>query len=378
MFRLPRPLFLGAILALALAAGGCLSAPLKSLNDYTYVHGSLRDNEGNLVLEPVVVSFGSRSVTTSSGYYTISGIPGGTYEVKISSEHYEPLVEAVAVPSGGTYQHSFSLVRKAGAPPVKSAPSNAGAHGDAPPQLPRETAPSTEEEPSPPSAERGAQPALPPRPDSPAAGAAPQVLRGKVIVVDPGHGGFNRSLGDYGAVGRHSVEKENTLAIAFYLRELLEAAGAEVVMTRESDVNPSVGTRFEHDPHGQLKARVDLANRIGADVFVSIHNNANPNPNIRGIETFYYSQRGRVLAEAIQSELARYLGAIDRGTSWASFYVIRETHMPAVLIEIGFITNPIDDYLLSTESYRSGAAHGIFNGLVRYFGGPGASAVPLR
>lgn len=349
MSAYPRPLFLGAVLFVALVAGGCLDASLERFNDYTYVHGSLRDRDGSLVLEPVVVSFGSRSVTTSSGYYTVSGIPGGTYEVKVSSENYEPLVESVVIPGGGTQQHNFTLVRKAGAPPAKPAPSAPQAPG-------------------------GAREAL----DAPAAGAAAQVLRGKVIVVDPGHGGFNRSLGDYGAEGRHGVEKENTLAIAFYLRELLEAAGAEVVMTRERDVNPSVGTRFESDPHGQLKARVDLANRSGADIFVSIHNNANPNPNIRGIETFYYSQRGRVLAEAIQSELAGYLGAIDRGTSRASFYVIRETHMPAVLIEIGFITNPTDDYLLSTESYRSGAAHGIFNGLVRYFGGPGAPAAAPR
>ena len=361
MFRLPRPLLLGAMLALALAAGGCLSASLESLNDYTYVHGSLRDSGGNPVLEPVVVSFGSRSVTTSSGYYTISGIPGGTYEVHVSSENYEPLVESVFVPGGGTYRHNFSLVRKPGAPPAKTAPDAPASSG------------------SQASGSRGAQPepALPPRLDLPAA-AATKVLQGKVIVVDPGHGGFNRSLGDYGAEGRHGVEKENTLAIAFYLRQLLEAAGAEVVMTRESDVNPSIGTRFESDPHGQLKARVDLANRVGADVFVSIHNNANPNPNIRGIETFYFSQRGKVLAEAIQPALAKFLGAVDRGTSWASFHVIRETRMPAVLIEIGFITTPTDDYLLSTESYRSGAAHGIFNGLVRYFGGPGASAAGLR
>lgn len=328
MSRLPRGLLLGAILLVALVAGGCLSASLERFNDLTYVHGSLRDSEGNLILEPVVVSFGDRTVTTSTGYYTLSALPSGTYDVKVSSPNFETLNQRVVVPGGGTYQHSFSLVRKAGAPPP-------------PPEQ---------------------APAEPPGP-----GAPTHVLQGKLIVVDPGHGGPDRSRGDYGAVGRLGVEKENTLAIGLYLRELLEAAGARVVMTRESDVNPSVGTRFENDPNGQLKARVDLANRVGADIFVSIHNNANPRTDIRGIETFYYSQRGKVLAEAIQSELAQYLGAIDRGTSWASFHVIRETHMPAVLVEIGFISNPTDDYLLTTESYRAGAAHGIYNGIVRYF-----------
>lgn len=208
------------------------------------------------------------------------------------------------------------------------------------------------------------------------AGARPQAdvsavrgnLTGKVIVVDPGHGGQNPALGDLGTVGvGPTPEKTNVLHTAFYLQEYLESDGASVVMTRKTDINPAMGTRFEREGDGQLRARVDVANRSGADVYVSLHNDWHPDPTVSGATSYYVSQSGRTLGQSIQSALTASTGAINRGVRLGNFYVLRNTTMPAVLVEIGYLSHPGEAKLLASPEYQKKAAYGIYQGLIRYF-----------
>ena len=186
-------------------------------------------------------------------------------------------------------------------------------------------------------------------------------LVGKIICLDPGHGGS-----DPGAIGPTGTqEKDNTLAIALLLCDKLEKDGVTVIMTREidADVKSPDATNQE-----ELNARVDIANDHSADIFISIHNDAFTNPQAVGSTTYHYgSPEGIRLATAIQKSLVEGLGTKDRGTRFASFYVIRHTDMPAVLVEAAFISNPEEEVLLSSVDGRCSTADCIFQGIVKYF-----------
>lgn len=186
-------------------------------------------------------------------------------------------------------------------------------------------------------------------------------LAGKTICLDPGHGGS-----DPGAIGPTGTqEKDNTLAISLLLRDKLEKNGAIVVMTRDSDTDVKAPDSSAQE---ELGARVNIANHHGADIFISIHNDAFTNPQASGSTTFHYgSSEGIRLAAAIQRCLVEELGTKDRGARFASFYVIRYTDMPAVLVEVAFISNPEEEVLLSSVDGRCKAAESIFEGIVKYF-----------
>jgi len=186
-------------------------------------------------------------------------------------------------------------------------------------------------------------------------------LSGKKICIDPGHGGS-----DPGAIGPTGTqEKENTLAISLLLRDKLEKNGARVTITRETDKDVS----FPDSSSGEeLGARVAIANESGADIFVSIHNDAFTNPEAVGTTTFHYGDSDSIrLAECIQSSLSQGLGTHDRGARFASFYVIRHTKMPAILVEVAFISNPEEEILLSSVNGRFNASENIYQGIVKYF-----------
>lgn len=185
-------------------------------------------------------------------------------------------------------------------------------------------------------------------------------LKGKKIVVDPGHGGS-----DPGAVGISGLrEKEVTLAVALHLSTLLREAGAEVIMTRSGDQSVS------------NQQRVDLANQAAADLFISVHANAFPNPESNGTETHYCpvqksSAAGRDLAHHLQRELVLTLGLRDRGVKTSSFFVLTNTKMPAALVELGFLTNPSEEALLRKPETHVAAAEAIFRAIRAYLGSPG-------
>ncbi|MEW5762947.1 MAG: N-acetylmuramoyl-L-alanine amidase [Bacillota bacterium] len=185
------------------------------------------------------------------------------------------------------------------------------------------------------------------------------LLAGKTVVVDAGHGGT-----DPGVVGPSGVpEKDITLAVARRLRDLLRGGGARVIMTREKD--EGLGDSKRDD----LEARVDLANRSEADIFVSIHANSFQEPDEDGAQTF--SQPGciesRRLSHAIQAEIVRLLRNTVRVPKEVDYFLNRQTRMPSVIVEIGFVTNPREERLLVDPTYQGQMAFAIYAGIIKYF-----------
>lgn len=191
----------------------------------------------------------------------------------------------------------------------------------------------------------------------------PAQLQGKVVILDPGHGG-----GDPGTLGvGPTTEAENVLAIAWELKALLERYGAKVIMTRQTDTSPSVGTQYSDQQNGQLAARVATANRSSGQIYISLHNDWNDNRNIKGASVHYYKSQDLALAEAIQSSLVNQTRAVDLGIQRSNFYVLRNTSIPAALVEIGFLSNPEEAQLLAKPSYRRQVALGILAGIQAYY-----------
>ena len=198
-------------------------------------------------------------------------------------------------------------------------------------------------------------------------------LAHRLIVVDPGHGGV-----DPGAVGRGgALEKDITLAVALRLAELLRQGGATVLLTRETDTDLAdpetwdLATRKKDD----LARRVELANARRAQVFVSIHVNSFGSGAERGAQTFYRAghPEGRRLATAIQREFQRRL-ATYREPKEADYYVLRNTRMPAVVVEVGFISHQAEERLMQDPAYQTKLAWCVYAGLVRYFAESSPSA----
>lgn len=188
--------------------------------------------------------------------------------------------------------------------------------------------------------------------------------KGKVIVIDPGHGGSDP--GAMGAMG--TKEKDLTLDIANQVAKILMANGAKVVMTRSSDVE--VG----------LYECTDKANAAKADIYVSIHINANDNKAIGGTSTYIHNgadstriQESNKLARCVQNELVKSLGLRDIGVLKANFAVLRTSNMPAILAEVAFISNAQEEQLLRTEDFRKKAAEAIAKGIGLYFAQKGNS-----
>lgn len=196
----------------------------------------------------------------------------------------------------------------------------------------------------------------------------PLPLAGKTIVIDPGHGGHNRALGDLGTVGvGPQPEKDNTLQVARTLAALLSEAGAEVVLTRTTDVNPAQDTPFETVPSGQLLARVDIAHRSGGDVFVSIHNDWHPDPSVSGATTYYYHAHSEPLARSVHEALVETVGTVDRGVRRKGFMVVRDVPMPSILVETGYLSHPDEAYAMADPAVQQKIAKGLYEGIVRYF-----------
>jgi N-acetylmuramoyl-L-alanine amidase len=163
-------------------------------------------------------------------------------------------------------------------------------------------------------------------------------------------------------------EKDITLDVALRLAAYLEQGGARVLLTRDKDcdlADPGAKLRKRQD----LERRVAIANENKADVFVSIHVNSFPGTNEHGAQTFSQPDciEGYELARAIQYELKTLLRNTDRVAKRADYFTGRASKMPAVVVEIGFLTNPWEFRLLQEPAYQSKVAFAICAGLVRYF-----------
>ncbi|UZE44482.1 N-acetylmuramoyl-L-alanine amidase [Selenomonas sputigena] len=204
---------------------------------------------------------------------------------------------------------------------------------------------------------------VPARPRSQSS-AAPGI-DGKRIVLDPGHGGS-----DTGAIGPTGVtEKSIALRIAKRLKTLLEAEGAEVILTRTEDTEVSPKKAKATDVE-ELQARCDIANQNSADIFLSIHLDAFSGPEAHGTTGYYYemgSADSTRLADCVKRGVLRRLGTLDRGTKPCAFYVCRHTDMPAMLLETAFVSNPREEQMMNSEEGVENAAQGIAAGIAEYF-----------
>lgn len=227
-----------------------------------------------------------------------------------------------------------------------------------------------------------------------------KIANGKTlrVVIDPGHGGV-----DPGMVG-YITEKETTLAVAQRLRDLLESKGIEVIMTRDSD------TQLSTNKSDDLSQRARMANAGTINAFISIHVNA-AGPSAQGIETYYFgkpleksarslailengggaegeklTQQASIvannligdllaqsnlafsnqLANTVQRKLIASTKAVNRGVQRDYFYVIRYARTPAILVEIGFGTHPVEGRKLGTDAYRQSLAQAIADGVLDF------------
>ena len=182
----------------------------------------------------------------------------------------------------------------------------------------------------------------------------------KVVWIDAGHGAF-----DPGKVAGEIVEKDINLEIALKLQNFLEVGGATVFMTRLDD------EALSSTKQGDMRTRRIMANASQADIFVSIHQNSYPQASVHGAQVFYFntSDNSRKLAEHIQQQLEEFVGTNPRLEARANkdYYVLRQTVMPAVIVECGFLTNRSDRARLVQAEYQERIAWGIYLGIVQYF-----------
>ena len=194
---------------------------------------------------------------------------------------------------------------------------------------------------------------------------ARNILKGKIICIDPGHGGSD--VGAIGHVGKKDIyEKDITLSIAIPLRDMLTSAGAKVVMTR--DVDKDVYGPWS-DAVLELQARCDIANEAHADAFVSIHIDSFANSSVDGTTAYYNAKSSKdlLLAQMMHQATQNSLAIPDRGVRSNDFYVNVHTTMPSVLMEMGFITNSHRAKMLTSKWAPKSIAQSLFNGLVNYF-----------
>ena len=183
-----------------------------------------------------------------------------------------------------------------------------------------------------------------------------------LVVIDPGHGGVDPGSIGYDENGKESLyEKKVNLQIALRANTILKQMGVDTRMTRMTDTNVS------------LSERAEIANRAGADLFVSVHNNSFTSPDAAGSEVLYgdgavpdgYRTSGKRLAQLIQKELVAQLGRPDRGIKQTpGMAVIRLSDMPAVIVESLFVSNPTDMEMLKDPEYIEKTAVAIARGIV--------------
>jgi N-acetylmuramoyl-L-alanine amidase len=171
----------------------------------------------------------------------------------------------------------------------------------------------------------------------------------RTIVIDAGHGGFDRG----GVPGQRISEKDKTLDVAQRLKRILQAEGYRVIMTRDSDV------------FIPLPTRVAIANSYRGASFISIHFNCASRIGANGIETYYYRGDSASLAASIHRNVVSGAPSENRGIRRRGFYVLRRTAIPSVLVECGFLTNPTEGRLALTGDYRQKLAEQIARGIRR-------------
>lgn len=176
-------------------------------------------------------------------------------------------------------------------------------------------------------------------------------LKGVTIVLDPGHGG-----NDHGTTGvRGTSEKDINSLTADLLTSKLRAAGANVILTRESDT------------YVDLRKRVAVSHQYSANAFISIHYDAIEDHSVSGFTTYYTNSYQQELGEYVHASLAEKVAIRDRGVRAGDYLVLRENRQPAILLELGYLSNANEERAITTDHYREQATLGIYQGILNYF-----------
>ena len=173
-------------------------------------------------------------------------------------------------------------------------------------------------------------------------------LKGKTIVLDPGHGGSDQ--GASSSTPSKSLEKNYTLKTAKELKKLLNKVGAHVKMTRSNDKYVSLDDR-----------------NIKGDAFISIHNDALDSSNANGVTVYWFKDKQESLAQTLNSAIQKKALLTNRGSRQQNYQVLRQTDIPAVLLELGYISNPTDESMINDQLHRQVVEQAIVDGLKQYF-----------
>lgn len=188
-------------------------------------------------------------------------------------------------------------------------------------------------------------------------------LLGKVIYIDPGHGGV-----DPGAVYKDIYESDINLEISLKLAETLEKEGAIVYLTRTGDYDLSVNNTINRK-RSDLSRRANIINRSLCDLYLSIHLNAEVSSTWRGAQVFYddINEKNELLAKIIQKVLKEDLKTNRKYKQITDKYLHKRVERPGILIEVGFISNDNDRYLLRQKSYQQKVSNAVTRGVIEYF-----------
>lgn len=173
-------------------------------------------------------------------------------------------------------------------------------------------------------------------------------LKGKTIVLDPGHGGSDQ--GASSSTPSKSLEKNYTLKTAKELKKLLNKEGAHVKMTRSNDKYVSLDDR-----------------NIKGDAFISIHNDALDSSNANGVTVYWFKDKQESLAQTLNFAIQKKALLTNRGSRQQNYQVLRQTDIPAVLLELGYISNPTDESMINDQLHRQVVEQAIVDGLKQYF-----------
>ena len=188
-------------------------------------------------------------------------------------------------------------------------------------------------------------------------------LLGKVIYLDPGHGGV-----DPGAIYKDIEEATINLEISKQLMNRLEQEGAIVYLTRNGDYDLAVNNAVNRK-RSDLSRRGNIINRSLCDIYLSIHLNADISTTWRGAQVFYddVNSENEKIAKILQQVLKEDLKTTRKYKKTNEMYLHKRVTRPGVLVEVGFITNPNERYLLMQDSYQKKVANSITRGIIKYF-----------
>jgi N-acetylmuramoyl-L-alanine amidase len=195
-------------------------------------------------------------------------------------------------------------------------------------------------------------------------------LTGKIIYLDPGHGGPDGGAGD-----KNALEKDIALDVSLMLRDYFQEQGALVILTRDEDKDlaPEGTKGYSRRKVEDLHKRLKLINSSEADLFLSIHLNSIPSSRWSGAQTFYNPKykENKALAKSIQGELVRNLENTDRAAKGIqNVYILKNAKKPGALVEIGFLSNPEERANLMKTDYQEKVAASIYEGVLKYLTEP--------